>query len=133
LSPDLPTVCTVVTRGHSDDANSFTVEGESVWLRVSRTGNAFAFHASTDGERWTFVRIFALGDEESARAALVGFMAQSPVGQPLTRTRPASGVSSASRAAADVSPSASAEESWTVAVRLPGSRDSTAVISSRSV
>ncbi|QNP62691.1 DUF1349 domain-containing protein [Streptomyces genisteinicus] len=81
LSPDLPTVCTVVTRGHSDDANSFTVDGESVWLRVSRTGRAFAFHASTDGERWTFVRIFALGDEESARSALVGFMAQSPVGE----------------------------------------------------
>ena len=44
-SPDVPTVCTVVTRGHSDDANSFTVEGSSVWLRVSRTGRAFAFHA----------------------------------------------------------------------------------------
>ncbi|OKK08560.1 regulation of enolase 1 [Streptomyces sp. CB03234] len=81
LSPDRPTVCTVVTRGHSDDANSFVVEGDSVWLRVSRTGRAFAFHASTDGEHWTFVRIFALGDEERAGAALVGFMAQSPVGE----------------------------------------------------
>ncbi len=28
-SPDVPTVCTVVTRGHSDDANSFTVDGSS--------------------------------------------------------------------------------------------------------
>ncbi|MFD4137846.1 DUF1349 domain-containing protein [Streptomyces sp. NBC_00390] len=81
LSPDRPTVCTVVTRGHSDDANSFVVEGDSVWLRVSRTGKAFAFHASTDGEQWTFVRIFALGDEEQAGAALVGFGAQSPVGE----------------------------------------------------
>lgn len=81
LSPDLPTVCTVVTRGRSDDANSFTVDGESVWLRVSRTGSAFAFHASADGERWTFVRTFSLGDEESAEGLLVGFMAQSPVGE----------------------------------------------------
>ena len=80
-SPDEPTICTVVTRGRSDDANSFVVDGTSAWLRVSRTGQAFAFHASADGERWTFVRIFSLGDEESAGAALVGFMAQSPVGE----------------------------------------------------
>ncbi|WP_369214120.1 DUF1349 domain-containing protein [Streptomyces flavofungini] len=80
-SPDEPTICTVVTRGRSDDANAFVVDGTSAWLRVSRTGSAFAFHASTDGERWTFVRIFSLGDEESAGAALVGFMAQSPVGE----------------------------------------------------
>ncbi|KOV95989.1 DUF1349 domain-containing protein [Streptomyces sp. NRRL B-3648] len=78
-SPDVPTVCTVVTRGHSDDANSFTVDGDSVWLRVSRTGRAFAFHASPDGERWTFVRLFTLG--EGTGPALVGFLAQSPVGE----------------------------------------------------
>lgn len=80
-SPDVPTVCTVVTRGHSDDANSFTVDGDSVWLRVSRTGRAFAFHASRDGARWTFVRFFTLGEEQETGAALVGFMAQSPVGE----------------------------------------------------
>ena len=69
-SPDVPTVCTVVTRGHSDDANSFTVDGSSVWLRISRTGRAFAFHASRDGESWTFVRLFTLGDEkETGRGA----------------------------------------------------------------
>ncbi|MFC8870469.1 DUF1349 domain-containing protein [Streptomyces sp. NPDC057148] len=80
-SPDVATVCTVVTRGHSDDCNSFTVDGDSVWLRVSRTGRAFAFHASLDGERWTFVRVFTLGDEKETDAALVGFMTQSPVGE----------------------------------------------------
>ncbi|MFF1736304.1 DUF1349 domain-containing protein [Streptomyces sp. NPDC058247] len=79
-SPDEPTVCTVVTRGRSDDANAFVVGGSTVWLRISRTGSAFAFHASPDGEKWTFVRIFSLGDEESAGIALVGFMAQSPLG-----------------------------------------------------
>lgn len=81
LSPDRPTICTVVTRGHSDDANSFVLEGDSAWLRISRTGGAFAFHASADGQRWTFVRIFTLGSGEEAAAALVGFMAQSPVGE----------------------------------------------------
>ncbi|MGW5865605.1 DUF1349 domain-containing protein [Streptomyces sp. NPDC055239] len=80
-SPDKATVCTVVTRGHSDDSNAFVVDGNSVWLRISRTGSAFAFHASLDGEEWTFVRIFSLGEEKTAGAALVGFMAQSPVGE----------------------------------------------------
>ncbi|MDG4863365.1 DUF1349 domain-containing protein [Streptomyces sp. T-3] len=80
-SPDEPTICAVVTRGHSDDANSFVVDGDSVWLRVSRTGKAFAFHASVDGKTWTFVRIFALGTEPEAESALIGFMAQSPVGE----------------------------------------------------
>ncbi|MCX4551849.1 DUF1349 domain-containing protein [Streptomyces sp. NBC_01387] len=75
LSPDTPTICSVVTRGYSDDVNSSVVEGDSVWLRISRTGSAFAFHASPDGERWTFVRVFALGD---AAAARIGFLAQSP-------------------------------------------------------
>ncbi|GAA3966424.1 DUF1349 domain-containing protein [Streptomyces marokkonensis] len=80
-SPAVPTVCTVVTRGHSDDCNSFTVDGSSVWLRVSRTGRAFAFHASLDGERWIFVRLFTLGDEKETGAALVGFLAQAPTGE----------------------------------------------------
>ncbi|MET8820317.1 DUF1349 domain-containing protein [Streptomyces rochei] len=83
-SPDAATVCTVVTRGHSDDCNSFTVDGDSVWLRVSRTGRAFAFHASLDGERWTFVRLFTLGEEEESGAALVGFLVQAPTGEGCT-------------------------------------------------
>ncbi len=85
-SPDVATVCTVVTRGHSDDANSFTVDGSSLWLRVSRQGRAFAFHASHDGERWIFVRLFTLGDAEATGAALVGFLAQAPTGEGCTVT-----------------------------------------------
>lgn len=54
-----------------------------------------------------------------------------PVGQPLTRTRPASGVSAARSPAA--LPSASSVAIWRVAVRLPGSRDRTVVISSSEV
>ncbi|MFJ7197243.1 MULTISPECIES: DUF1349 domain-containing protein [unclassified Streptomyces] len=81
LSPDRPTVCTVVTRGHSDDVNSFVVDGDTVWLRLSRTGNAFAFHASPDGEKWTFVRVFALGTPDDAAVASIGFLVQSPTGE----------------------------------------------------
>ncbi|WP_405758378.1 DUF1349 domain-containing protein [Streptomyces sp. NBC_01420] len=81
LSPERPTVCTVVTRGHSDDVNSSVVDGDTHWLRLSRTGHAFAFHASADGEKWTFVRVFTLGTPEQAATASVGFLAQSPTGE----------------------------------------------------
>lgn len=81
LSPDRPTICTVVTRGHSDDANSFVVDGDTYWLRLTRTGKAFACHASADGEKWTFVRVFTLGNAEQAAAASIGFLAQSPTGE----------------------------------------------------
>jgi regulation of enolase protein 1 (concanavalin A-like superfamily) len=70
-------VVSVVTRGVSDDANAFAVEGRQVWLRVSRLGPAHAFHASTDGSDWRFVRHFAL---EPANDLSVGFLAQSPTG-----------------------------------------------------
>jgi len=72
-----PMVVSVVTRGVSDDANAFPVAGRRVWLRVSRLGGAHAFHASTDGSRWRFVRHFAL---EPADGLAVGFLAQSPEG-----------------------------------------------------
>jgi hypothetical protein len=72
-----PMVVSVVTRGTSDDANSFVVDGDEVWLRIARLGAAFAFHASTDGREWSLVRHFALG--EDVEPAL-GFEAQSPTG-----------------------------------------------------
>jgi regulation of enolase protein 1 (concanavalin A-like superfamily) len=81
-----PMVVSVVTRGASDDANGFTVDGSVLWLRVARVGPAWAFHASTDGSYWHFVRHFALpgdratGSAEDSAAALVGFEAQSPLG-----------------------------------------------------
>jgi regulation of enolase protein 1 (concanavalin A-like superfamily) len=74
-----PMVVSVVTRGVSDDANSFTVDGDAVWLRVSRIGRMFALHASTDGDWWHFVRAFALGD--GIGEVQLGFEGQSPTGQ----------------------------------------------------
>jgi uncharacterized protein len=71
-----PTVVTVVTRGTSDDGNSFEVDGSTLWLRVTRSGAAWAFHASTDGAWWRLVRYFSLG----AGLVRVGFLAQSPTG-----------------------------------------------------
>ena len=71
-----PTVVSVVTRGVSDDCNSWTLDAPSVWLRIARIGDAYAFHASRDGARWELVRHFRL-DAPDAEA---GFEAQSPTG-----------------------------------------------------
>jgi regulation of enolase protein 1 (concanavalin A-like superfamily) len=71
------TVVSVVTRGTSDDCNSLPVAGHSLHLRVSALERAFAFHYSEDGQRWSLVRYFSLGD---ADAVEVGFIAQSPTG-----------------------------------------------------
>jgi regulation of enolase protein 1 (concanavalin A-like superfamily) len=77
-----PTAVTVVTRGTSDDCNSFEVDGGSLWLRITRTGPAWAFHASTDGAWWRLLRYFALsGDGDVAEPVRVGFLAQSPTGE----------------------------------------------------
>jgi uncharacterized protein len=70
-------VVSVVTRGVSDDCNSFVVDEGDVRLRIARLGSAFAFHASTDGASWRLVRHFALEPEAEM---LVGFLAQSPLG-----------------------------------------------------
>ena len=78
LSPQRrPTAVTVVTRGTSDDSNSFAMEGGPVWLRITRKGRAWAFHASQDGAWWHLLRYFTLGEASGAR---VGFLAQSPKG-----------------------------------------------------
>jgi regulation of enolase protein 1 (concanavalin A-like superfamily) len=72
-----PMVVSVVTRGFSDDANSFTVDGNQILLRVARLGQAFAFHASTDGAFWHFIRHFTL---DTSAPIAAGFEAQSPTG-----------------------------------------------------
>ena len=83
LSPaGTPMIVSVVTRGVSDDANAFVVDGPSVRLRVARVGRVHAFHASTDGRTWQLIRLFSLGDH----APEVGFEAQSPTGDGCTVT-----------------------------------------------
>lgn len=71
-----PMIVSVVTRERSDDCNSFVVDGNQVWLRIARLGQAFAFHASTDGTFWHLIRHFSL--ESPVVAA--GFSSQSPTG-----------------------------------------------------
>ena len=82
LSPQRrPTAVTVVTRSISDDSNSFETAGGPLWLRITRSGRAWAFHASEDGNWWRLLRYFTLGESSGAR---VGFMSQSPTGKGCT-------------------------------------------------
>ena len=78
-SPDgESTIVSVVTRGVSDDANAFVVDGRMVRLQVSRIDHAFAYHASVDGKAWRMIRVFAIDD--TSTPASIGFEAQSPTG-----------------------------------------------------
>lgn len=79
-----PMVVSVVTRGVSDDANAFTVPDRSIWLRISRIGQVYAYHAATDGTTWQLIRVFTLGDEVNDHR--IGFEAQSPTGDGCTVT-----------------------------------------------
>jgi hypothetical protein len=79
-----PTAVTVVTRGASDDCNSFETDGGPLWLRVARSGKAWAFHASTDGDWWRLLRYFTLDEHDTGDAVRVGFLAQSPTGDGCT-------------------------------------------------
>ena len=79
-----PSAVSVVTRGVSDDSNSFPVEGNTLWLRVTRVGAAWAFHASTDGKWWDLMRYFSL--QEDGAPVRVGLLAQSPMGDGITVT-----------------------------------------------
>lgn len=70
-------VVSVVTRGFSDDNNSIAIEGNSVYYRMAKTGEAVTLYASTDGKSWLLVRAFNFHWDGPLK---VGFMSQSPVG-----------------------------------------------------
>lgn len=75
-------VVSVVTDRFSDDANGPVVLEGSVWLRVSSLPEgAYAFHYSTNGAVWSFVRQFRLDAPTRPR---IGFMSQAPMGPAAT-------------------------------------------------
>lgn len=88
LSPHgKPMAVSVVTRRHSDDSNAFAVVGDTLWLRVTRIGAAWAFHTSTDGTWWDMLRYFTLDEPAADREHVrVGFLAQSPAGEGIAVT-----------------------------------------------
>jgi len=79
VSPSgVPGVVSVVCDGVADDANAWPVADplDGVWLRITRHGGAYAFHAGADGQRWEFVRNFSLGPGTPQ----IGFVVQAPTG-----------------------------------------------------
>lgn len=82
LDPDgTRRVVSVVTRdGASDDTNSWPIPGDGIHLRISRSGETFAMHASENGELWSMIRYFSLG-APAPTTVKVGILAQSPTGE----------------------------------------------------
>ncbi len=76
-------IVSVVTRGLSDDNTGTAIEGNSVYLEVSKTGQAIFLFFSTDGKTWNVTRAFNLGPEQQLQ---FGFSAQSPTGSGATAT-----------------------------------------------
>lgn len=82
LSPQgQATIVSVVTRGTSDDCNSFPIAAHSAYLRLARLDRAYAFHYSADARQWNLIRYFALGESPEAE---IGFLVQSPTGKGCT-------------------------------------------------
>lgn len=75
---DTHAVVSVVTNQTSDDANGCNINSNEVWLQAARSGNAFAFHYSTDGVRYDMMRFFHLPAEDTIK---VGLLAQAPTGE----------------------------------------------------
>ena len=78
-----PAIVSVVTRGISDDNNSIAIHGNTVYLRIIKTGSAIFFSASEDGKQWSIIRTFTLGKNPDLR---IGFSSQSPAGDRCTTT-----------------------------------------------
>ena len=73
-----PAVVSVVTNRISDDCNGPVMDGNAVWLQISRVDDCFGFHYSVDGEEFNMVRVFTLPVGKTVK---VGFEAQAPMGE----------------------------------------------------
>lgn len=70
-------VC-VMTNGCSDDSNCVDIDGNTIYLQLSRKGDVFAIHYSKDGQNYRMARLTRLPMEKKIK---VGILAQSPMGQ----------------------------------------------------
>jgi len=74
-------IVSVVTRGLSDDNTGAPIEGNSIYLKVSKTGQAMFLFYSADGKKWNVTRAFNLGQDKPMQ---FGFSSQSPTGDGAT-------------------------------------------------
>lgn len=75
-------VVTVMTNERSDDANGVDVDGNEIWLQLSRQDDLFAIHYSQDGKEFKMARLCHLPMQKKIK---VGLEAQSPTGNGGTR------------------------------------------------
>lgn len=78
-----PSIVTVVTRGLSDDCTGTAIEGNSVYLKAVKAGQAIFLYFSADGKHWSLTRVLNLGTEQNLQ---FGFSSQSPTGGGSTAT-----------------------------------------------
>lgn len=71
-------VVTVMTNEKSDDANGINIDGNEIWLQMSRKDNVFAIHYSLDGKEFQMSRLAYLPMQKKIK---VGLEAQSPTGK----------------------------------------------------
>jgi regulation of enolase protein 1 (concanavalin A-like superfamily) len=81
-SYQIPSIVSVVTRGVSDDCNGEGSRAYCPTLRITRAGDAFAFHYSFDAKFWRLKRYFSFGFAPGA--VRVGVVVQSPMGEGCT-------------------------------------------------
>ena len=74
-----PSIVSVVTKGHSDDANGVILDEEPmIWLAMVRKHNIYSMHWSLDGENFKMARLTSMVDQNAVK---IGIEAQSPVGK----------------------------------------------------
>jgi regulation of enolase protein 1 (concanavalin A-like superfamily) len=75
---DTHAVVSVVTNHTSDDANGCNIDGNTVWLQITRVSHSFSFHYSLDGKKFDMTRFFTLPVDKTIK---VGLVAQAPTGK----------------------------------------------------
>lgn len=80
-SPGVQRMVSVVTNEISDDAYSDIVNGNSIYMQVSKKGKQIVFSYSQDAKNWIGIRYFRLNSDKPIK---VGFASQSPIGNGLT-------------------------------------------------
>jgi uncharacterized protein len=76
-------VVSVVTKDISDDCNSVSLSGNSVYFKMAKAGKVITLYYSVDQKSWILVRHFQF---ESNKPLVLGFLAQSPTGKKCTVT-----------------------------------------------
>ncbi len=81
--PGMEGVTSSVVNGGSDNAYHvfFKPGQDTIWLKATRKGDAYAFYTSEDGMTWTIARDFSLG---VSGPVTIGVEAQSPLGPQIT-------------------------------------------------